>query len=792
MKIPRLTVMRAARCRLSLSLLCTSLLFVGHGQSYVRLEGRDFTVDGNRFFLKMINYFNVSVISDSYGSTDANHLFLAPSRGFDETVDYECNSLSTCNTQLHNHLKKIGSTDADPMGYNSIRLWGLAPSLCVDAYGTLTMAYPVEQFNASGQYQATYWVHLQGPDFVDQNSINYFNLLHNYLQICESENIRVMLLASMDRSDGNPPDGYAISPVSTSEAKLYYADYLHRLAGELANEPMLFAYDLWNEPGAGSNNSNLNQPKSAICDATAIWYDAIRSAAPYQYVTIGATCQTGDLRAWDPSAMKIDFYSPHLYPSPSAADGYSFVKTMNRVKAEMYWFGLMSPMPVVIGETGFTAEDEPVAPLDLVVNHPNWHLDANSAHHVMPYMNGSEAQQAAYAVGTLTYSPSCLISGWAWWGFQNDYRYDLNSTSEDYGSNFFGPLHYGNPAGLGVAPFYDAHSWRNKAMVAPVRDVLLPALPSTLGSPPLHYHDWSYFGTPQIYEFTFLDQYERPIRELVCDVTHGFQATNNDDGPHYTFRSKFTPDNNGHLVIHSYPYDTDEYYAIFHELDINIIGGPTLRWGNGPNPVYSPIPASGSVIHVNRDYFGFDWTEDEVEVGLGEFRDLRGWHSLTVSDLQVDGATSAGGEVWAHARTDVQLAGESHIAYGSEAHLWNEPTFGDCTAPELDGMQLDSQTRGLGMQGQGKSPRRFLRFDATSGKSCVIGIGPNPVDGILVIQCAEAGSAFSVQTVAGLIVEQGILRSPQSRLNTAGWTPGAYILTIQCPAGLERITVLKP
>lgn len=791
------------------TILIVGMTLGAHAQtpSFMELHGRNFTVDGTPVFLKMLNYY-AKVVSPVEYSTAAANLYVAPASAYDVYCNnqYECTSPSTCDDQLLRHLNKIGTGDPDsPMGYNSIRLWGISPTLCESSNGALKIAYPVNYISSTGHNESTYWIYLQGPDFQDEASLSFFAAIRHCIQVCEEPNIRVMLLGIVTGADGFPPGCQEVSIVHNQAVIDLYKSYLQRLAEELDQEPMLFAYDLFNEPGAGDQSEgipweNVHQLKSKVCQATALWYDAIHSVDHNHLVTIGATCKVSDLNSWDPAAMKVDFYSPHVYPAHTSSDAPTVNAAKKSVKAEMYWLGANSPMPVVIGESGFAAEDDTQAPQDIYNPDPSGalQLDDDPAHHVMPFMHGSEAQQASFATSMFSYAPSCLVSGLAWWSFQNESWANLATPRRDlYCGMFWGPLKYGNPANVIDAPWNGvAHSWRDKAMVAAVRNLVIPPLPSSIASSPEYYYSWNGYQGLEMWSLHFQDQHGRPIREMVCDATYCYHNYN--DGRNLTMHAHFVPDADGDLSIRRNPTNgpTDEpgWNVNWLELDCKILGGPTLLYSGElpePNPDRTVLPPSGSIIQVSRDYFAFAQSESGVNVATDGVRDLRGWETLSISDLSVAGTGTAGGEVWAHARSDVHLTGESHIAHGAAAHLWTAPTFADCSYEAFQhtfGMALsDTHTKSAGEQG---SRSLMLRFSDRAVGCEKPDLASSVLTDRLILGQVQGRIEYTVTSTLGTLVAHGTLEGGLS-LDVNGWTAGQYVLTLSCPEGVLHQNLIK-
>ncbi len=341
-------------------LLLLPFCIMAQSGNFVSLDGRQFKLNGTNFFPVAMNYL-VNIVRDQNGN-----LFIAPEHSYGPTNDYECSGAGcTINetdsyNQIVADLQKIKN-----MGFNSIRLMGLAYGITNNQYPTFT------SYNSTFQAQQT---QIAAP------YTSMFQFIQKALDAASTAGLKVQLFTGGGEVD-NP---------SFSAG---YISYLQALAAHFASNSTLYSYDFLNEPGY-FNQINL-QKKGQVCNLVSSWNDAIHNNSSH-LTTIGLV-SSGETFKWDPGFLKLDFLSFHLYPYFLASEGYNQQKAIDRVKCDVKWISQTCELPWIIGETGFTANSD-----------DNYTQD-----------NGSLLDQKNYAKQTLEYVRDCMGSGYSWWAYQD-------------------------------------------------------------------------------------------------------------------------------------------------------------------------------------------------------------------------------------------------------------------------------------------------------------------------------------------------------------------------------------
>ena len=136
----------------------------------------------------------------------------------------------------------------------------------------------------------------------------------------------------------------------------------------------------------------------------------------------------------------------------------------------LHWSGKVCPMPWIVGETGFSANDRYEYP----------HTDNGPEHHAWPYMHGTEAEQAEFTQRSPTHTRLAGASGWSCWAFQESRWFSFNPVPPPPGDSrelYFGMLHLGAPG----------DAWPEKPAVDVVRNYVPAPYPTTPGSEPANY-----------------------------------------------------------------------------------------------------------------------------------------------------------------------------------------------------------------------------------------------------------------------------------------------------------------
>ncbi|MBK7083929.1 MAG: cellulase family glycosylhydrolase [Flavobacteriales bacterium] len=92
--------------------------------------------------------------------------------------------------------------------------------------------------------------------------------------------------------------------------KVVLNEILQEFGDRFNVHPALMAYDLYNEPAYFDYTDHTKQ---WICEKVASVYDELKAADPNHLITVGGISVV-EVFEWDPTILKLDFWSPHLYP----------------------------------------------------------------------------------------------------------------------------------------------------------------------------------------------------------------------------------------------------------------------------------------------------------------------------------------------------------------------------------------------------------------------------------------------------------------------------------------------
>lgn len=335
---------------LTLLITANSISQTTQSNEYVSIKGKKFELNGQPFFPLTINY-GVDIVHDNN-----NNLFIAPHNGYKDPIGYEGTNQATCFQSVVNDLIAIKN-----LGFNSVRLVGLGFGASKPWYETNYSTYP-----ATVSYDINLNNALMTPTFPPYTEL--FGLIQQVLDAAEQADIKIELLSGSKNID-------------TGSLLTLYTNYLSALSAHFADNPVLFSYDFVNEPlyfGSGSNT------KTQVCDIVESWNSAIKNHSS-QLTTIGLGTAS-EVFKWDPGMLKLDFLSFHLYTENT--------NSLDDVKRQIKWIGETSKIPWVIGETGFSASDDPN----------------------LPGM-GTTQFQKTFAKTTMEMTRDCGGAGYAWWQY---------------------------------------------------------------------------------------------------------------------------------------------------------------------------------------------------------------------------------------------------------------------------------------------------------------------------------------------------------------------------------------
>lgn len=656
---------------------------IGQTGGSVTLEGKQFKLNGNNFYPLVMNY-NVgrttSVVS-------GNLVFYAsPASSYGSTGDYECNDLNTCNAEFLNHFTKIRT-----MGFNTIRV-DLSATYCSNIpISPNSRFYSIiydQNMGPGNQYNTTYSLYAldMASNFTDQNSVNHFSMIINLLDLAESAGLKVILVCGQSYKNLQPPHERVMWQTYDDLAASHFASYLEKLATVAGAHPALMAFDLINEPiyqDMYKDYTNTILAKETVCSYVSMWYDAIR-ANSNKLVTLGSST-IDELFYFDPGVMKLDFYSPHIYtkghpmyPDFNVVGDHGLQNGFERYAIINYWMDKVYPMPWIIGETGFSADDNLVNP-GLFPNH----LDNNPVHHNPPWMFGSESQQLDFAQYSLDITRNAGASGYSWWAFQNVFWFNLMSSPSEYTENFWGLLHYGDQT---------TNTWYEKPAVSVFQSYLnaqgQPPAAISLAKPANYYDPYEIASKcaqclPNAVSGKIVDEKGNDVENAVVLGRSWLKTIA--AGPGQPFNKyehdisfSFTQNTGDFIVI---PYNYFQPTAGNHRLvsvDISSIAGDRIRLGADWPFGDQQLNMNFGINIIKKMTNEYDAIVQNETVVTDELRNYYGRNKLTASNLEINGATkiTAGNEV----NINYEFHASASIGViNNETHIYISDAFPDCS-----------------------------------------------------------------------------------------------------------------
>ncbi len=744
-----------------LAIALTSSVAVNGMAQFVTLEGRQFKVNGQEFYPRVLNY-NATILTSNATPelSMPNDLFLSPNRAYGTGCDiYEPTTSPDFTQQFQDEFATITG-----MGFNTLRLI-VNPHIYKDG--------------AARKFR----MHVRSPlnwnDYVFDNSApndtygfqdKYFTMVGNLIDIADAAGLKVILLCADDEYNG---PAYC-HPAWDQTAVDAYATYLSALSAGLSTHPGLLAYDLWNEPtytgdfnnGFYSMNKNYNGDtwrKVDICGFTSTWYDAINAHDPNHLVTLGGYGKD-DADVWDMATMKLDFYSPHLYPTYNSMGLYTdYTNNINPVIDQLYWLGSECPMPYLVGETGFSADDDATDPCDYL--HPdNIHLDGNPVHHVMPWMDGSESQQWGYAQTTMNATRQYLGSGYSWWEYQNTRYGNLDSPAGTYKENFYGPIKYD-----GVT---------KKIAGVQFSTYTLPTAPSQLPPPPPTFRNWNQFANPGYQPRWYVEYADgTPMGNALVECKYTYKNYPNDQYSAINVTNTVTTLPNGLLVIKSPPSIPGGWYITFQEFRLKLPGGRPIwytNWAYGP-PNY--WPDYDAHVSYDRVRFKFDDQYSTLNVANGEYKDIKAWNSLVVANASIAGNGTTGGTADFHARQFIQANSEFHAAQGSEVHIWTEKTFPTCGSGSYQYMVVAPPTAPAETASSRKAGAQRLQLQFQPAEFS-ISLSPNPCTTHVTVSASQVNGLCQLYDASGSIVWRARMECNEEDIPMGERPTGSYTVEV--------------
>ncbi len=282
-------------------------------EGFVYLEGKEFMLDGEKFFPIMMNYmFDMREMD--------GEIFFGPSNSYDSLYIYEGKTKIEIQERLRVHFQLIKE-----LGFNTIRLVGAISESYTDETGELLISTIDESENKN--YEA-----FKG------NEIKWFNSMHELISIIDEFELKVMFLFP--------------KPMANMNFNVNRLEFVEEVLIHFKENTTIFSYDFFNEPiyfdkSELKDGEDKRRSKQEAYEIVNAWKELIDERAPYHLMTIGFS-EPLEVFEWDPSILPVDFVSFHTY-NPL------------RVPNEIYWWSKYVNKPWMVGETSLPADNDSIS-----------------------------------------------------------------------------------------------------------------------------------------------------------------------------------------------------------------------------------------------------------------------------------------------------------------------------------------------------------------------------------------------------------------------------------------------
>ncbi|HMU78501.1 MAG TPA: T9SS type A sorting domain-containing protein [Bacteroidia bacterium] len=713
----------------------------------VSIEGKQFKLNGSNFYPMIMNF----SIEKCYHLTTQQY-FISSDHSYGPTNDLENFDQTTCDVQIQNDFNHVAT-----MGFNSIRIAGFYPTY-VSGQG---LVFRFTNHDLSG----TTIVPLDPLNVSDPGMLTILPMYNHILSLANS---------AVNTTTSQPTPLKVIfiitgskSPYDATEVTAWN-NFLAALSTYMAtasNANALLAYDLMNEP---CYSFSVEKTKEEACSMFAGWYDIIKSNDPLHLVTIGS-CGRSDVFSADPAILKLDFLSLHYYPDwKEAIEDRTLTSIQDRMKTrsvnELYWINENSPMPWIVGETGFTA--------NLV--------DANNLDWKTRNLHGTLADQSNYAAYSLDAVCNCGSSGYSWWAYQDVHYCSwppnppplFCSGTNDYAGNFFGLLYWDTYPSTAS----DKPAATHFPTYQPIVNGSCPVDRTPLYDPNKLYYNSNLYPPNPTHEVTrtLIDQNGNPIKNAVvaCHFHIGIDQFTNDEL--YDLFYTNTDDNGSFTALpmdYTFPYNTDALWLT--KVVISAPGSERLKWDWCPGCVVLPP----SPLTLKKIDFNYDGVLQNQTLTASTFpTNYKGWNTLTLTNVDIQPGFAGNFT----ARNEVKVNSEFHAANGTEVHLYCQPqVFSNCN--DFQTFLMQRQASSLSANSANDEKQIEIVFDKIT--DAFISIFPNPNNGIFTVQLHDNNELNKIKTVSitnsiGGLVYSSMVNNSMVELNLSHLSKGIYYAKI--------------
>ncbi|HRH02856.1 MAG TPA: T9SS type A sorting domain-containing protein [Bacteroidia bacterium] len=744
---------------LILIVLCLNL----QGTAQVTLQGKQFKLNGNDFYPMALDDIIEFAVDPNMNIYAGPHKLLGASDEYD-------NAISALGFE---YALRYNMTRIKDLGFNCMRWTGMVPiynANCQNFYfqGTNTSqitppppwnppnTIPCSPSVVSHSGGVAYYLWVQNISTSDPIISAYLSAIDKILEIAALPDIDLQIMIDVGYGD-----------ISKSPSAI--ADYdalLSLIANHMVSAPHndhFMAYIFVEEPYFYFDLDVNN--KQSICELSNHWYNLIHTIDNTHLISL-STYNIEDVIGWDPDVLRCDFLQPHFYPLRPSYEQVSGRACMDRSLYNIKWFSEHCPMPWMVGETGFRANDA-------------WkQLNSNVV------VEGTEAEQVTYAQESLAAVRDWGGSGYSWWDLQETYQLD----------DAFGIIKHGNAT-------WPANSSNEKPVATTFKNYLNPTtlqppamgnyqMPSSFNPSDPFNHNVPAAQLNNTVSGTVLDQDGNPIEgAVVIGYTYLMPNPSPNKPPIYDRHYVYT-DNAGHFDIIPYDFEgsVDPLRGNIEALQVSASGasrifvnqfGPTF-----PNSSISTFPSTYNLTQNDFNYDGIVPSNPSalsLTVGLTETKKYKGWNTLFANNtITIQGAGNTGGIADFSARNDVYILSEFHAELGSEVHLFTEATLWDCNDVDFIGYNkvanvsttlIDTQFESAEIEVSFKQKYASLNFE----------IMPNPSNGLMHISIEKELSTvfnFEVRDITGRLLLKSQSNQTEFDLNMSNFLPGVYYLRV--------------
>ena len=744
----------------------------GQGTGYVRVEGDRFLDEnGSPFYPMVCNYF----VHMPYQGTPPDILTCRVVPGYGNAGGangYGAQGLEQAVKRIENDFRQLKS-----MGFNAIRLMAIFK---LDKQGTWVRLQTRQHiFPPTWEEDDDVSFYFTQPYSNDQGVQHVLDQIELILDKAALAGLKVILV---------PVQGSDMFTLWDDVIRLI--EFLELVGDRFKEHPALMAYDLFNEP---AYFEGYNHTKEWICEKVAAVYDELKSADPNHLITVGGVSVI-EIFEWDPTILKLDFWSPHLYPIFQSRRTITYAQALENVHSQLTWLQNNIGSAWIIGEFGFVANDA-----------------ENPA-----YVWGTEAEQASFTAAMLQMTRDAGAAGFSWWTFGDVHHYPEppifnDNTNHPIGTegyytdvkmfyeNNFGLLHQGDPVNCDPMTGLCDYSHLEKPIVSVFANYLDPVT----GQPPprgpalvpgFNYYNPAFHPTSSL---TISGQVTTTAAEPMKDaVVRGAtwltwvpkynmlgNAIANTGGPFYDYFMSFSDDQGDFELI---PFD-------YHGADM--MDGTELadrvEWLGTTAPaaerIYRgfgyPVVQNNLTYALEQHSFLPHRVIQNVTLPMGSgHTDWDAWGSITVTNVQIEGDGSTGASADITARRTIDLEGETHLARGAEVHIHPSETFAACG--DLDGFRRPEPHEGTEI-GEGILRERFidLDFHPLVAERASLLVIPNPSSGRVTVEIRHVDALDPTKPELHLVdmLGQRVRRwtaVTRNELDITGLGSGAYSLIL--------------